>query len=218
MWRSCLWGSQLGSSSAVLSQLTGSWRGRGEVLEGPGRLPSLREPNWNSVYLTADTPLCLFLSVSLNPFLYFWLSRFFENKNTRALLPVSFFLLFLIYMHTPYLKHTVTYRRCLSNIFFPLSLSFFAVQNLLSYFVAHVPSSAAPLRPPSPIFHLTCHFLLLILLSFLLSGRRRRNYFQWGVYGNSGVQNRLTHGGFKLDEGETPSPPLEHLLSGVSCR
>lgn len=118
MWRSCLWGSQLGSSSAVLSQLTGSWRGCGEVLEGPGRLPSLREPNWNSVYLTADTPLCLFLSVSLNPFLYFWLSRFFENKNTDALLPVSFFLLFLIYMHTPYLKHTVTYRRCLSNIFF----------------------------------------------------------------------------------------------------
>ena len=71
-----------------------------------------------------------------------------------------------------------------------------------------MPSSAAPLRPPSPIFHLTCHFLLHILLSFLLSGRRRRrrrrNYFQWGVYGNSGVQNRLTaatHGGFTLDGG-----------------
>ena len=159
MWRSRLWASPFSSSSAVL--VCPSWQGPGEVLEGPGRLPSLREPNWNSVYLAADTPLCRFLSVSLNPFLC--ISDSLGSLRIKTHKSSCFFLLLvLIYIHTPYLKHTVTYRRCLSDIFFPLSLSLLPFrtctlsQPLLFRGSCAVVSSSSP--PTQPHFSLNLSF------------------------------------------------------------
>ena len=143
MWRSC---SEV-LSSVPARQRCPSWQGPGEVLEGPGRLPSLREPNWN-------TPLCLFLCVSLNPFLFFWLSRIFENKNTRARLPVSFFYSFS-FTCTHLISNTQSLTDVVCPTFFFLSrfLSF-AVQNLHSFpallfrgSCAVVSSSSPPTQP-----------------------------------------------------------------------